>query len=89
MVAYFDFIPGQLSCVFRTGLGMGQQSFVGDLKGYACAKACMERKKTDDSIDGVSYSNSPTDNSCYCNMNMGRIATENSDYSTCRLVKTG
>ena len=55
--------------------------------GSECIDACLAKKKTDDSINGVSIyaDNRP---GCWCEQNMNAIA-DNSFYKSCFIIDTG
>ena len=64
-------LNGNSSCTFHTGDGIGRSAFKINglgLGGSACVDACLERKKSDESINGVTVS---TDTSkCFCEKGM-------------------
>ena len=72
-------------CSFTVGDGGGGSEVeLGAPTGEQCVNACMERKKTDATINGVTVRN---DNSpgCWCEQNMNNIDVANTVYKTCYL----
>ena len=78
------FIILVLQCSFVSGDGTGgTETKIGSQKGSACIKACIELKKTDSSINGVTViaDNRP---GCWCEKSMTGVSPSGT-YKTCFL----
>ena len=75
-------------CSFVSGDGDGESDIkIGDQTGNDCIKACVELRKEDKSINGVTVFQ---DNrgGCYCEKNMDKVSPS-STYKTCFLKTEG
>ena len=63
----------------------GTEVSVSGVKGKACIDACLEKKKTDASINGVTMWKADQDG-CWCERNMNTIDTSKSTYRACFLT---
>ena len=58
-------------CTFHTGDGIGGSEIkVGNEKGSSCIDICLERKKTDETINGVTVFTDTSKGGCWCERNM-------------------
>ena len=86
-VPCFDFIPAPFSCSFSNGDGSGgSEEKIGLQKGNACVKACIERKRKDDTINGVTVYQG-NKRGCWCEKRMTSVKGS-SVYKTCLLQKS-
>ena len=70
-------------CILQDGDGDGgTEESVSGKKGQACIDACLEKKKTDSSINGITMYRDDKDG-CWCERNMKTILTERKTYRTC------
>ena len=80
-----------LVCAFQLGDGHSDGDGVSEilvgsgLTARACISACLERKKSDESINGVTVLISTIPAKCWCEQNMTRISTHRQIYKTCFL----
>ena len=60
-----------LGCTFLNGDGIGGTEIrIGYQKGSACIDACLQRKRTDDSINGVTTLTDAPEGGCWCKKGM-------------------
>ena len=81
-------VKGDNRCTFYPGDGVGGTEFkVGMQTDSQCVDACLAKKKTDDSINGVTIlsNNKP---GCWCERSM-RGRNYNPDYKSCFIGDTG
>ena len=74
-------------CILSTGIGTSSiQVRMGDLKGTACVNACINLKKADSTVNGVTM---PTDQikqpGCWCEKKMTGIDASLKTMKTCYL----
>jgi len=77
-----DFQKHQKRCIFKTGDGTGgKEIYIGIRSVEQCVNICLEKKKTNHNINGVTVSN---DNAkkCYCEENMTGF-NGNAKWKTC------
>ena len=66
----------------------GTEEEISKQTGDACVKACVEQKRNEDSINGVTV-RKDGGGSCFCEKGMNRIpASGSSTYKTCYLRET-
>ena len=79
------FLESGYECKWEYGDGLSSDEI--GVTGNVCANTCMELKKTDSSINGVSvYSNG--DRGCWCMKKMTKRNTD-SEYKSCFLEPKG
>ena len=72
-------------CSFVSGDGFGgSETKIGSQKGDECIKACIELKKTDSSINGVTTAMAANRPGCWCEQSMTRVSPSET-YKTCFL----
>jgi len=79
-----DFQKHQKDCIFKTGFGTGgTETYIGVRSVEQCVNICLEKKKTNHNINGVTVSN---DNAkrCYCKEKMSGL-NGNAIWKTCDL----
>lgn len=75
-------LDGDSRCTFISGDGLGGTELkVGNQKGSQCIDACMERRKSDGTINGVTVKNNKA-GGCWCERNMAS-RNSNSYYKSC------
>ena len=68
---FFIGLNGDDRCTFHTGDGIGGSEIkVGNEKGSSCIDICLERKKTDETINGVTVFTDTSKGGCWCERNM-------------------
>ena len=82
-------LNGDSRCTFLTGDGIGgPEVYVGSKRGSACVDACLKRKTTDSSINGVSVYTNTSKGGCSCEKSMnGR--NSNTGVKSCFIGVTG
>jgi hypothetical protein len=79
-------IGAKYSCTFASGDGKGgTEKKIGDQKGQECVKACVDLKKDDDTITGVTMNKDESKLGCWCEYNMNSIG-KSDNYQTCYLI---
>ncbi len=80
----FTYLVSSHKCVFQSGDGQGAgEDHVGDITGDECVQACLEKKKTNNNINGVTIRQDGA-SGCYCEKEMdGRAGS--TTYESCYL----
>ena len=73
------------NCSYKLGDGIGgTEQYIGTKESsMKCAQECIRRKKTDESINGATFSTTDL-KTCYCEKGMTR-RNDNRDYMSCVL----
>ena len=82
-------LNGDSRCTFQTGDGTGGSEVkIGDQRGSACVDACVERKRTDPTINGVTVFRDTSKGGCWCERTMnGR--SKSTEYKSCIIKVPG
>ena len=82
-------LNGDSRCTFRTGDGTGGSEVkIGAQRGSACVDACIKRKRTDRTINGISVFRDTRKGGCWCERKMNGRNT-NARYKSCILKLPG
>ena len=86
---FFLGLNGDGRCAFYTGDGTGgREQKVGNQKGNACIDICLEKRKTDKTINGVTVLADTSKGGCWCEKMMtGRDSV--TKYKSCFIEDTG
>ena len=78
-------LNGDKRCTFSIGDGVGKSEVkIGTQRGISCIDACMEKRKTDPTINGVTVWSDTTKGGCWCERLM-KSKNTNKAYKSCFL----
>ena len=79
-------IAGRTTCTLSIGDGQGASEVkVGLQTGLECVKACIERRNSDPTINGVTVKNDNSEG-CWCEREMNNIEATDTIYKACYLI---